>query len=487
MQFVMTGKIAASGNLMSLIYQTDFATRIKLDRAYAFYYMFSGCTSLTQTPELPANILANYCYSDMFRDCTSLTTPPELPATTLASYCCYRMFDGCTSLTTPPELPATTLASQCYYYMFYGCTSLTQAPELPATTLASSCYSCMFRDCTSLTTPPELPATTLASSCYSSMFDGCTSLKSLPELPATTLATDCYYHMFDGCTGLENPKLPDLKATTLANYCYSSMFYGCTTIKLSKNQTIEYNTPFRVPTTGTGTAETYSLSNMFTNTGGTFADTPSINTTYYYYYKKDPVPNKVTYGNTVLLDLTGDTVVPAHVRSGVTFHTADGQSATGTASTGATSTLSGTPGINKVIYNGKTLIDLTADTITPGDVVYGFTFHACDGNQYVGDYGNDSVIYSFNGTVRVTDSYGIYGDDSISKNSGSYYYWYSNATSSHVGESILNHLTSIVIPYEVGFSSHKYLYGGPYAVEAQTPKATPTLQDIQKNNPIMIK
>ena len=34
------------------------------------------------------------------------------------------MFSGCTSLTTAPELPATTLADYCYYGMFQRCTNL---------------------------------------------------------------------------------------------------------------------------------------------------------------------------------------------------------------------------------------------------------------------------------------------------------------------------------------------------------------------------
>ena len=121
-KFVMSGKIAASGNIMSLLDKT--------------------CQSTT--------ISNNYCYFSMFYGCTNLTTAPALPATTLASSCYAGMFNGCTSLTTAPALPATTLASNCYYSMFYGCRSLTTAPSLPATTLESSCYNAMFRDCTSL-------------------------------------------------------------------------------------------------------------------------------------------------------------------------------------------------------------------------------------------------------------------------------------------------------------------------------------------------
>ena len=40
--------------------------------ANCYYYMFYGCTSLTQAPALPATTLANYCYRGMFFGCTSL-------------------------------------------------------------------------------------------------------------------------------------------------------------------------------------------------------------------------------------------------------------------------------------------------------------------------------------------------------------------------------------------------------------------------------
>lgn len=49
---------------------------------------------------------------------------PELPATTLAGFCYYFIFYGCTSLTQAPKLPATTLADYCYAYMFLNCSNL---------------------------------------------------------------------------------------------------------------------------------------------------------------------------------------------------------------------------------------------------------------------------------------------------------------------------------------------------------------------------
>jgi len=193
------------------------------------------------------------CYSYMFYGCTSLTTAPALPATTLVSRCYYSMFQDCTSLITAPALPATRLVRYCYSYMFYGCTSLTTAPALPATTLADNCYYSMFQDCTSLTIAPALPATTLAISCYYSMFQGCTSLTTAPALPATRLV----------------------------RYCYYSMFQDCTKIKLSTTASGTYTKSYRIPKSGTGTTATKAMDNMFANTGGTFKETPTINTTYY--------------------------------------------------------------------------------------------------------------------------------------------------------------------------------------------------------------
>jgi hypothetical protein len=221
-KFVMKGKIAASGNVNSLINYSDTLPE------YCYYHMFYGCTSLTTAPALPATTLASMCYYHMFNGCTGLTTAPELPATTLAEYCCYGMFQGCTSLTASPDLPVTTLAHGCYRGMFRGCSSLTTAPELPATTLAEYCYIDMFYGCSRLTTAPSLPATALAGWCYNGMFEGCTSLTTAPELPATTLAEYCYSYMFYGCTSLTTA--PTLLATTLVGSCYSYMFSGCSAL-----------------------------------------------------------------------------------------------------------------------------------------------------------------------------------------------------------------------------------------------------------------
>ena len=254
-KWVLTGSdIACVGNIENIL---DYATLESGNHPtmakFCYYYMFDGCTALTQAPDLPATTLEYNCYAYMFRGCTSLIQAPALPATTLASYCYYCMFSGCTSLTQAPDLLATTLANGCYNTMFSSCTSLIQAPALPATTLERDCYALMFYRCTSLTQAPALPATTLEWDCYTSMFSGCTSLTKVPALPATTLERDCYRLMFRDCTSL----------------------------KLSSTQTDEYTQEYRIPSSGAGTTATTALKDMFTSTGGTFTGTPNINTTYY--------------------------------------------------------------------------------------------------------------------------------------------------------------------------------------------------------------
>lgn len=228
-QFVMSGRVCAIGNVMSLLSKDCGKNTIG---PYGFYNLFSDCVSLVTAPELPATTLGESCYDSMFSGCTSLTTAPRLSSEILGDYCYYGMFYGCTSLTTAPELPATTLTIGCYSYMFYNCTSLTIAPELPATTLTIECYYNMFRDCTSLTTAPELPAISMEDSCYTSMFQGCTSLTTAPELPATTLNHMCYANMFEGCVLLTTA--PELPAKTLIIHCYAGMFRNCSKLSYIK-------------------------------------------------------------------------------------------------------------------------------------------------------------------------------------------------------------------------------------------------------------
>ena len=251
--FKMSGRIAASGSVMSLldglgvateIPNTCCFTRLFMDCASlvkapelpatvlteeCYASMFDGCSGLTEAPELPATNLAESCYSNMFGFCSNLTKAPELPSLHMEPYCYELMFRQCTSLEEPPVLPAKELASHCYNYMFYGCSSLLRAPVLPAEQMEEFCYGAMFSGCESLTMPPALTSTKLAKGCYSGMFISCTNLQETPALPATDLAELCYSVMFGSCESLTRaPKLP---ATKMAKSCYSSMFSGCKSLE----------------------------------------------------------------------------------------------------------------------------------------------------------------------------------------------------------------------------------------------------------------
>ena len=222
-RFAMTGTIEASGNCNSML-SGGFSNITSLNgHSYAFYNLFSSCTSLTRAPQLPATTLADSCYSYMFDGCTSLVRAPQLPATTLAYSCYSYMFDGCTSLVQAPQLPATTGGSSCYSSMFKGCTALTQAPSISLT--ADADCSSMFKGCTSLTVAPDLPAT---SGTYTSMFEGCTSLTTPPVISLTDMSDSTCESMFKGCTSLTySPKLP---VKSLKRHSYYEMFYGCSNL-----------------------------------------------------------------------------------------------------------------------------------------------------------------------------------------------------------------------------------------------------------------
>ena len=181
--------VRCSGDIRTLVDYENYST-VNTSEA-KFIQLFEDCTQLISAPDLPATILAPYCYRYMFHNCEALTQAPALPATNLSEGCYLGMFQKCTSLTAAPALPASELAPICYAYMFAECSSLTEAPALPATTLDTECYQFMFWNCTSLTQAPVLPATTVARKAYQWMFWHCTSLNYIKMMATDISATDC--------------------------------------------------------------------------------------------------------------------------------------------------------------------------------------------------------------------------------------------------------------------------------------------------------
>ena len=124
----------------------------------------------------------------------------------------YGTFSGCTSLTTAPVIPATVTTLE---RAFYGCTSLTAAPVIPAsvTTLQSA-----FTNCTALTTAPVIPAT--VKNLYSA-FSGCTSLTGTIQINASLNEgyVDCAPAKCTKCfkEGYECATCPDC---AMYSYCF---------------------------------------------------------------------------------------------------------------------------------------------------------------------------------------------------------------------------------------------------------------------------
>ena len=197
--FTDASEVTCKGDIRTLLDYRNYAT-VATNQA-RFCNLFARCNALTSAPDLPATVLADYCYYGMFASCENLVNAPALPAETLAGYCYTAMFQYCTNLETPPTLPAKTLKDHCYSSMFWACTNLKTAPQLPATTLAISCYQQMFYGCTSLETAPALPAETLAGSCYQGMFRHCTNLSSVTMMASSDQiekANNCCGNWLDG-------------------------------------------------------------------------------------------------------------------------------------------------------------------------------------------------------------------------------------------------------------------------------------------------
>ena len=120
LRFRMSGSIAASGNVMSLL---NFSEEVP---SYAFNELFSGCSALTTAPELPSTLISMNAYRNMFSGCTNLKEAPDLPAINLPEYAYYNMFRNCTNLEKGPYIKAKTITTirVPMTRMFDGCTNL---------------------------------------------------------------------------------------------------------------------------------------------------------------------------------------------------------------------------------------------------------------------------------------------------------------------------------------------------------------------------
>ena len=140
-QFNSSGRYEIEGNVFSVINANGF-TGLTTAPAFSCLGMFQGNTGLTSAEnlQLPATTMGGKApYANMFSGCTSLTTAPILPAKTLGTYCYSRMFQDCRSLTKAPTLDAFTLTTGSYKNMFNGCSSLNYIKMIASAVSATEC------------------------------------------------------------------------------------------------------------------------------------------------------------------------------------------------------------------------------------------------------------------------------------------------------------------------------------------------------------
>ena len=79
----------------------------------------------------------------------------------------------------------------------------------------------------------------------------------------------------------------------------------------------------------------------------------------------NPYVNKVIYGNQTILDLTADTITPSALQSGVTAHDKSGASITGTASLKQKTEVIG----NTLYFRDSDLYSVSGTTVIVGNKV----------------------------------------------------------------------------------------------------------------------
>ncbi len=109
------------GNIMSLVDSANFENKTTMPFLCTFEHLFSGNENIKNKQGmdllLPATkLLYSSCYKEMFSGCTSLTKAPFLPATSLVRGCYNEMFYGCQKLASITCLARNISAEECTAY-----------------------------------------------------------------------------------------------------------------------------------------------------------------------------------------------------------------------------------------------------------------------------------------------------------------------------------------------------------------------------------
>lgn len=123
--------------------------------------------------------------------------------------------------------------------------------------------------------------------------------------------------------------------------------------------------------------------------------------------------NKVVFGNTVLVDLTSDTVTPSTLLEGYTAHGADGTLITGTfvPEGGSAIVVTEEPDSHGGVIKHIVAIDLSEDTVTASTLLNGYTAHDRQGHAITGTFVPEGVDTSGDTVTSATLLYGYTAHD----------------------------------------------------------------------------
>ena len=243
--FVMTGKIAAGGNINALISKDVAITNIP---NYCYFRLFENCSSLTSVPYLGGayqKVIVNFkSFGQTFKACTGLTTLPSdllKNIKEIKSFGLDETFDHCSNLTNIFIFPNTiTYYRNTMPGLFQYCTSLE--------TLDFS-YITEFNDKFRIASHPfaysgvknidlsNLNAIIWNDACEE-IFMNCKNLVSisLPSLTriaknssGTSAGSASASHLCEGCDNLESADLRNL--TQVGSYGLYRAFRNCPKLK----------------------------------------------------------------------------------------------------------------------------------------------------------------------------------------------------------------------------------------------------------------
>ena len=261
--FVMTGKVAASGDLQSL-FDSTLHNRV----AANMRFLFQNCTSLVVPPYSSATtwtgendglykgsgivramkMTALYCnrssFYEWYKNCTALVdaspmdctqVQPQLPTGLHSTFSgmCY----GCTAMISPPKITIDNNTAQMYYCFtsaFRGCTALVDASDIKLVNCVygGSAFRSMFEGCSSLVVPPifgNLARTSTYGYEFRSCFDSCTSLVTAPTIDLDADAQYCFWN----CTSLVDASGITLRdAPVQSGAPAKRVFQGCTSLRV---------------------------------------------------------------------------------------------------------------------------------------------------------------------------------------------------------------------------------------------------------------